>query len=125
MSKISRRHCLRAGSALAGMAVLAACSPKKPAKTARRIIKISARKFEYTPNIIRVKKGVPITLELRSEDIVHGFYIPDLDVRSDILPGTTMRLDVQFNELGDIDFLCDTFCGDGHGDMNGKFVVHE
>jgi cytochrome c oxidase subunit 2 len=33
------------------------------------------------------------------------------------------RLDLHPKEPGVIDFVCDNFCGSGHEEMNGRFVV--
>jgi len=80
-----RRVILGAGLlALAGAAgVLAQKDP--------RVIKVSTRRWVFTPNHIALKKGEPVVLELTAEDIFMGMNIPDFGVRSDIVPGKTMR----------------------------------
>ncbi len=38
-------------------------------------VTITARKYSFSPNIIRVKQGVPLEITLKSEDVAHGFGI--------------------------------------------------
>lgn len=88
-------------------------------------IRISARKFEYTPNEIRLKKGVPVILEFTSSDRLHGFNCPGLGVRSDIPPGKISRVRIKPEKAGTYEFFCDNYCGEGHENMTGRFVVEE
>jgi len=104
---------------------LAACGLYAVAQPAEQVIKISAKKFTYTPNQIKLKKGVPVILELTSEDVVMGLKIPDLKARADILPGQVTRLRIVPTKAGTLAFLCDIFCGSGHEDMTGAFIVEE
>ena len=93
------------------------------AQGGERVVKVSARKFAFTPAEITLKKGEPVTLELSSEDVFMGFNAPDLKVRSDIVPGKSMRLRFTPDKAGTFPFLCDIFCGDGHETMSGKIIV--
>ncbi|HET6363499.1 MAG TPA: cupredoxin domain-containing protein, partial [Nitrospirota bacterium] len=43
-----------------------------------QVVKITAKKFEYSPNEIRIKTGIPTVFEFTSLDRVHGFTVPDL-----------------------------------------------
>ena len=113
---------IAAGSLALG---LAACGLYAVAQPAEQVIKISAKKFTYTPNQIKLKKGVPVILELTTEDVVMGFKIPDLKARADILPGQVARLRIVPTKAGTLAFLCDIFCGSGHEDMAGAFIVEE
>ena len=91
-----------------------------------QVIKISAKKFEYSPNEIRIKKGVPVVLEFTSLDRVHGFSVPDLGgVRATIEPGKVTQVRIVAPKAGTYEFHCDLFCGDGHEGMTGKIIVEE
>ena len=91
-----------------------------------RVIKITAKKFEYSPNEIRIKKGVPVVLEFTSLDRVHGFTVPDLGgIRATIEPGKVTQVRIMAPKAGTYEFHCDLFCGDGHEDMTGKIIVEE
>jgi cytochrome c oxidase subunit 2 len=108
---------------LSGAALVAGAAAGVWAQQGERVVKVSARKFAFTPNQITLKKGEPVTIELATEDVFMGFNAPGLGVRSDIVPGKVMRLRVTPAEAGTFPFLCDIFCGDGHETMSGKIIV--
>ncbi len=95
------------------------------ADPAGQAIKITAKKFEFSPGEIKLKKGVPVTLEFTSLDVAHGFNCPDLKVRTDITPGKVTRVRIVPETAGTFNFFCDVFCGEGHENMTGKIVVEE
>lgn len=116
--KITRRAVLGLLAASVSGAILAKPATKKP-----RIVRILAKKFEYKPREIVLKVGEPVVLELTALDFVHGFNVPDLKLRADLTPGQVQKLTFTPTVAGTIDFLCDNFCGSGHEEMNGKFIV--
>jgi cytochrome c oxidase subunit II len=93
------------------------------AQAGPRVVKVVARRFTYTPNVIQLKRGEPVTLELTTQDVFMGFNLPDFNVRSDIVPDKVMKVTFTPDKAGTFIFLCDVFCGDGHEEMNGKLVV--
>ena len=88
-----------------------------------RVIKVVAKKFNYTPDQITLKKGEPVTLEFTALDFTHGFKVPDLGVRVDLPPGRPVLVHLNPDKTGRFPFLCDNFCGSGHEEMNGMIVV--
>ena len=108
---------------VAAAAFFAAAGAGVLAQGGGRVIKVSARRFVFTPNELTLKKGEVVTIELTTEDIFMGFSLPDFKVRSDIVPGKTMRLTFTPDKAGTFTFLCDVFCGDGHESMSGRLVV--
>lgn len=90
-----------------------------------QVVQVTARRFEYTPSEIVVKKGRPVVLEFTSLDFVHGFNIPDLKLRADLPPGKVTRVRFTPERAGSFAFVCDNFCGAGHEDMHGRIVVKE
>ena len=90
-----------------------------------QVIKITAKKFDYTPSHITLKKGVPVVLEFTTADVLMGFNVPDLGARADIIPGKVVRLRIVPDKLGTFTFFCDIFCGSGHEDMTGTITVVE
>ncbi len=95
------------------------------AQTQEPVIKIVAKKFDYTPNVIKLKKGVPVVLEFTTLDVLMGFSVPDLGIRADIIPGNVSRVRLVPDKVGTFPFLCDIFCGSGHENMTGTIVVTE
>jgi cytochrome c oxidase subunit II len=95
------------------------------AQPAEQVIKVSAKKFDYTPGEIKLKKGVPVVLEFTTQDVVMGFNVPDLGARADIIPGKVSRVRLVPDKVGTFEFHCDIFCGSGHEEMAGTIVVTE
>jgi len=90
-----------------------------------KIIEITAKKFEFTPNEIILKKGEPVILRLTSTDRVHGFMSKPLKVDTDIAAGKTTDVVVTPDTAGDFTVICDHYCGIGHGNMKMKVTVVE
>lgn len=111
--------------ALAVVAVIGASSMAAyvNAKPAERVIKVVAKKFDFSPNEIKLKKGVPVILEFTTLDVVMGFSVPELGARADIIPGQVSRLRLVPDKTGAFPFVCDIFCGSGHEDMTGTIIV--
>ncbi len=105
--------------------IIAAISGNLFAAENEQVIKITAKKFEYSPNEITVKKGIPVVLEFTSLDRLHGFNCPGLKIRMDIYPGKVNRLRFVPDKAGTFLFHCDNFCGSGHETMTGKIIVTE
>lgn len=121
----SRRLFCAAAPALAAAAVVAAAGIRTAgaAGAAQRVIRIEAHKFAYAPNMIRVAPGETVTLELLALDFPHGFHIPELKLRADLVPGKVVTLELKAGRAGQYAFLCDNFCGSGHEEMHGTLVV--
>jgi cytochrome c oxidase subunit II len=90
-----------------------------------KVIEISAKKFEFTPSEITLKKGEPAILRLTSSDRVHGFMSKPLRIDTDIAAGKTTDIAVTPDSAGDFTVICDHYCGTGHGNMKMKVSVVE
>ena len=90
-----------------------------------KVIEITAKKFEFTPNEITLKKGEPVILRLTSSDRVHGFMSKPLKIDTDIPDDTTKDVAVTPDTAGDFTVICDHYCGTGHGNMKMKVTVVE
>lgn len=114
-----KRRLLLLGCAAGGLGAMAVAvaAPKG------RVIKVTARRFDFSPSMIPLKKGVPVVLELTSLDIPMGFNAPDFGIRADMLPGKLARLSFVPDKTGEFTFYCDIFCGSGHESMSGSLVV--
>ena len=114
-----RRRNFVLGAALAALSVgTTAFAVAKP-----RVVKVSAKRFVFMPAEIELRQGEPVVFELTTQDIFMGMNIPDFGVRSDIVPGKTMKMSFTPDKAGTFTFVCDVFCGDGHEDMSGKLIV--
>jgi cytochrome c oxidase subunit 2 len=110
--------------AILGAGSIAAYVRAEPTEQ-EQVIKVSAKKFDYTPDTITLRKGVPVVLEFTTQDVVMGFNVPDLGARADILPGQVARVRLVPDKVGTFEFHCDIFCGSGHEQMSGTIVVTE
>jgi cytochrome c oxidase subunit 2 len=90
---------------------------------AEQVVHMTAKKFEYNPSQITLKKGVPVVLEITAVDRDHGFKVPELGVRADLKSGQVTRVRIVPDRTGTFEFRCDVFCGSGHEDMSGEIVV--
>jgi cytochrome c oxidase subunit II len=123
---MNRRNLLKRASALAvmtGMAGLMSATRFSMASSSNQIIRITAQRFRFTPEEIVLRSGQSAVLEITSLDFVHGFKVPDLGIRTDLLPGRVTSIAIRPLAPGHYIFLCDNFCGGGHEDMNGTLVV--
>ena len=92
---------------------------------AEREIHLTAKKFEFTPDTITLKKGEPVVLVVSSQDRKHGFNLRAFGIRADVNPGESARIRFTPDKTGKFTFSCDVFCGEGHEDMTGTMVVTE
>ena len=92
---------------------------------AERVIHINAKKFDFSPDSITLKKGEPVVFEISSADREHGFNLRAFGVRANISPGKVSRIRFTPDKTGKFTFSCDVFCGDGHEEMTGTVVVTE
>jgi cytochrome c oxidase subunit 2 len=90
-----------------------------------KVIKITAKKFEFTPSEITLKKGEPVILRLTSSDRVHGFMSKPLKIDTDIPDDTTKDVAITPDTAGNFAVICDHYCGTGHGNMKMKVTVVE
>ena len=93
------------------------------AEPREKVIKITAKRFDYTPGQLTLKKGVPVILEFTTLDVLMGFNLPDFGVRADIVPDKVTRVRFVPDKTGTFVFLCDIFCGTKHEEMNGRITV--
>lgn len=84
---------------------------------------VVARRFQFEPETLRVRAGVPVLLRLTSPEVPMGFNLPDFGVRTDIVPGKEAQLRFTPTRTGQFTFLCDVFCGNGHENMSGTLEV--
>ena len=103
-----------------GISVVATYAVAKPKE---RVIRISAKRFDYTPGNLTLKKGEAVLLELTSKDVLMGFNLPGFNLRADIVPGKVTRVRFVPDKAGTFTFLCDIFCGTRHEEMNGRITV--
>jgi len=88
-----------------------------------RAIVITAKRFEFVPSTIMLKKGETVKLVVTSEDVTHGLFIRPLKIDTDLTPGETQQISVTPQTAGTFTAICHHFCGAGHGNMKLTVVV--
>ena len=73
-------------------------------------------------NELHVPVGEPVQLELRSADVIHSLWIPQLAAKKDLNPGAPTSMWIQADEAGTYRGVCAEFCGLQHAKM-GLLVV--
>ena len=75
-------------------------------------------------NELHVPVAKVIGLELRSEDVIHSFFVPTLRLKQDIIPGRRIPAWFEATETGRFEIACAELCGYGHYTMRGFLTVH-
>jgi cytochrome c oxidase subunit 2 len=84
--------------------------------------------FEYpdgsrTINDIHVPVNKPVKFTMTSEDVLHDFFVPDMRVKHDIIPGRYTQIWFTPTVLGKHNFTCAEYCGKDHSGMKGELTV--
>lgn len=69
--------------------------------------------------------GEPVIVRLESEDVIHSFFVPELRVKQDAVPGMTIPIWFEATQTGEFQIACAELCGLGHYRMRARVVVHE
>jgi len=88
-------------------------------------IKITLRKYEFTPASLHVKKGEQVRLIMTAVDHDHGFKLDEFDINEKVRKGTTATVEFTASKSGTFQFRCSSVCGLGHRGMKGTLVVEE
>ncbi len=78
-----------------------------------------------TANEIHVPVGEEVVLELRSEDVIHSVWVPQVAGKIDLVPGRVNRMTIRVDEPGRYQGRCAEFCGLQHTRMRLELVAHE
>jgi cytochrome c oxidase subunit 2 len=79
--------------------------------------------WAVTANELHVPAGRPVELELVSGDVIHSFWIPNLDGKHDLIPGHTVKTTIMADFPGEYGGRCAEFCGAQHAHMDLLLVA--
>ena len=85
--------------------------------------------FEYpeqnviTANELHVPVDKPIKLVLRSDDVIHSFWIPKLAGKVDVIPSNENPMRFTAEKTGTFFGQCAEFCGVAHAHMRFRVIV--
>jgi cytochrome c oxidase subunit 2 len=74
-------------------------------------------------NVMAVPVGRVVRLMLRSKDVIHSFFVPQLRVKQDAVPGLTIPLHFTATKPGEYEIACAELCGMQHYKMRGRIQV--
>ena len=112
-----KRKMLYAGAVAVAMLGAMARSVEVSAQSEPKRVEVVAKKFSFEPADVTVKKGEPVVLVLKSEDVAHGLRFRELNVDVRAAKGATAEVRFTPDKTGDFMGHCSVFCGSGHGTM--------
>ena len=108
---------------LVGLLVVFVPLPVPAIASQQRTFHIDARQFSYSPSELKVNPGDRVTIQLASNDVVHGLYIDGYDISVEADPGQTATLTFVANQKGSFRLRCNVTCGAMHPFMIGRLLV--
>ena len=82
-----------------------------------------AAKDDITSASLKVPVGKPIRLIMHSRDVIHNFFVPELRLKQDIVPGMEIPLHFEADKIGIYEVPCSELCGLGHFQMRTTMQV--
>jgi cytochrome c oxidase subunit II len=127
MQTVIRIGKLVLASGTLGMLLATAAPPLYAADASNSVqtIQIQAKRYQFEPSTVTLKRGETVKLLLTSEDRTHGFMSRALGIDTDIAAGKTTEIIIKPEKAGTFTTICDHYCGLGHTGMKMKFVVEE
>lgn len=77
-----------------------------------------------TNNDLRVPVGTKILFHLTSKDVIHSFFVPNVRLKVDTIPGRVTRVWWDVNVPGVYDIACAEMCGIHHYLMKATLTVY-
>jgi cytochrome c oxidase subunit 2 len=77
-----------------------------------------------TTNVLHIPEDTVIDINLHSADVIHSFWVPKLNGKTDNIPGRTNTMWIEADEPGTYHGQCAEFCGLGHALMKFQVEVH-
>ena len=74
-------------------------------------------------NEFHVPVNKVIRLGLESKDVIHSFFVPNMRLKQDAVPGRTIEVWFEATEPGQYEIPCAELCGFGHSGMKGNLTV--
>jgi cytochrome c oxidase subunit II len=75
-------------------------------------------------NDLHVPVNKVVRVHLTSKDVIHSFFLPNLRLKQDAVPGRTILVWFEATKPGRYELPCAELCGFGHSGMKGWLYVH-
>jgi cytochrome c oxidase subunit 2 len=79
----------------------------------------------FTQNDLHFVKNQTALIYLKSSDVIHSFFLPQMRIKQDAVPGITIPVWFDADTAGKYELVCAELCGWGHYKMRGNVTVHE
>jgi cytochrome c oxidase subunit II len=76
-----------------------------------------------SPAIIAVPVNHEVELIIKSQDVTHSFFVRELRLKQDAVPGMEIHMHFTATEIGNYEIACAELCGLGHYRMHGMLQV--
>ncbi len=77
----------------------------------------------YHVNDLHIPVNEEILISLKTQDVLHDFFLPNLRVKQDAVPGMVIPVWFKATDTGTYDLVCAELCGWGHYKMKGRLTV--
>ena len=71
---------------------------------------------------MHIPVDTPVTVHVTARDVIHGFWIPEIRVKQDMVPGLINTVRFTPTKIGVYPIICTSYCGIAHGGMHS--AVH-
>ncbi len=88
-----------------------------------QVVEMKAKRYEFIPEVVRVKAGTLVTLRITAMDGTHGFSLGAFGIDQRLDENETRDIEFYASKKGEYGFRCSHFCGLGHLGMKGKVIV--
>lgn len=78
-----------------------------------------------TINQLHLPIGKPAIIYLTSRDVIHSFFLPEMRVKQDVIPGLSIPVWFTPTKTGQWEIACAQLCGIGHYRMKGFLTIHD
>ena len=75
-------------------------------------------------NELVVPVDTKVTVLIRSQDVIHSFFLPNIRLKQDAVPGMEITVWFEATQTGEFPIGCAELCGIGHTRMRGRLLVH-
>jgi cytochrome c oxidase subunit 2 len=94
-----------------------------PEPAGRRTFTMTARQFEFDPEVIDVRRNDVVRLTITSSDIAHSFTVDAYRIQKRIPPGGSVTFEFRADEVGRFPFYCSLRADAGCENMRGELIV--
>lgn len=119
----SRRRALARVLALVGGSLLLRRHMHAQEVEGLRVFTVIARRYEFEPEVLDVRRNDIVRLTLTSEDIAHSFTVDAYRIQKRIPPGGSTTFEFRADEAGRFPFYCSMRAESGCAEQRGELIV--